>query len=100
MATKKQKRAAALAKRAAFEEEYRRSGLEAQRKDREHRARKLREEWRENHEKRHSWKKRIKECPICQDEIRAAKRAGQELSSEEIAESEDDTSLERDAAAS
>lgn len=38
MATKKQKRLAASAKRAEFEAEIRASGLEAQRKDREHRA--------------------------------------------------------------
>ena len=38
MATKKQKREAALAKRQAFEEEQRLSGLEAQQRDREIRA--------------------------------------------------------------
>lgn len=39
MTTKKQKRQAALEKRAAFEAEHRRTGLEAQRLDRERRAR-------------------------------------------------------------
>lgn len=39
MATKKQKRLAAKAKHDAFMEEMRRSGLEAQRKDHEERAR-------------------------------------------------------------
>lgn len=39
MATKKQKREAALAKRAAFTEETRRTGLEAQKRDREERER-------------------------------------------------------------
>jgi hypothetical protein len=37
MATKKQKRQAALEKRAAFEAEIKRTGLEAQRQDHEHR---------------------------------------------------------------
>lgn len=42
MATKKQKREAALAKRLAFEEERRQTGLKAQEQDREIRARKSR----------------------------------------------------------
>lgn len=43
MATKKQKREAALAKREAFEEERRQTGLKAQETDRERRARKSRQ---------------------------------------------------------
>lgn len=79
MATKKQKRAAALAKHEADMKAYREGGLQALQKDREYRAHKEREDWRANHDKRHSWKKRIKECPICNDEIAAAKRAAPAL---------------------
>ena len=75
MATKKQKRAAALARREAFLAEERERGLNALRKERERRAYEARKEWQEQHDKKHSWKKRIKECPICKDEIKAAKRA-------------------------
>lgn len=67
MATKKQKRAALMARREAFFEEHRRTGLEAQKKDRERRAHQEREAWREQHEKKHSYKKLIAECPLCQD---------------------------------
>lgn len=76
MATKKQKRERGEQKRMHFMSEHRRTGLEAQRKDREHRQQKEREAWREQHDKKHSWKKRIKECPICQDSLRAEKSAG------------------------
>lgn len=72
MATKKEKRAAALARHQEFMASVRETGLSALKKDRKHRAAKLRDEWRENHDKRHSWKKRIVECPLCQDEIKAA----------------------------
>jgi hypothetical protein len=66
MATKKQKRAAGIAKHEAFLEEMRRSGLEAQRKDRERKERMLLQEWQDQHDKKHSWKKVIDECPHCQ----------------------------------
>lgn len=75
MATKKQKRAAAQAKHEADMKAYREGGLQALRKDREYRAHKEREEWRKNHDKNHSWQKRIKECPLCGDEIKAARQS-------------------------
>lgn len=77
MATKKQKRAIAEAKRKEFMDEIRRTGLEAQRKDREYRMRKLKESQKDQHEKKHSWKKRDPECLWCKDEIRAANAAMQ-----------------------
>lgn len=80
MATKKAKRAAAEAKRAKMLEEYRRTGLEAQRKDREHRERKELEAWQDQHDKKHSWKKRIKECPHCKIELRALTNKQEEAS--------------------
>lgn len=79
MATKKQKRQAMLEKRAKFEEEIRRTGLEALRKDREARRSKELKDWQEQHESKHSWKKRIKECPHCRIEIRAAEQASKEV---------------------
>lgn len=80
MATKKQKRIQAIARHKAFMDEYRMSGLRALLKDKERRAQKDRDEWRENHDKNHSWKKRIKECPLCADEIKAQKQAIAEAS--------------------
>lgn len=78
MATKKQKRAAALAKHEQMMADLRESGLAALQADRRRRDAEVRKEWSANHEKNHSWKKRIKECPLCGDEIRAAKRAERE----------------------
>lgn len=75
MATKKQKHAQVMQRREERLSTIRESGLKAQRLDREKRAKELRAQWQENHDKRHSWKKRIAECPICQDEIRAARRS-------------------------
>lgn len=83
MATKKQKHAAALARREARLAEIAERGLKAQQMDQARRAAEERAQWRDNHDKRHSWRKRIQECPICQDEIKAAKRAGRELSIEQ-----------------
>lgn len=74
MATKKQKREAAEAKRQARLDEMRQSGLEAQRKDREHRAKEERKAWRKQHDEKHSWKKRIVECPLCRDILKAQKK--------------------------
>jgi hypothetical protein len=76
VATKKQKREQGERKHLHFMAEVKQTGLEAQRKDREHRKQKEREAWREQHDKKHSWKKRLKECPICQDVLRAEKSAG------------------------
>lgn len=67
MATKKQKRERGEEKHKRFMAEIRKTGLEAQRKDREHREKKNREAWREQHDTKHTWKKRLKECPLCQD---------------------------------
>jgi hypothetical protein len=79
MATKKEKRAAALARREEFlaAEAARNQkvleGVRAKRRAEEKKA------WQKNHDKRHSWKKRIKECPICQDELRAIPKDQQRL---------------------
>ena len=75
MATKKQKRERGEQKRVHFMAEIKRTGLEAQRKDREHREKKHREAWRDQHDKKHNWKRRIKECPLCQDITRASSKA-------------------------
>lgn len=80
MATKKQKREAAMAKHEHRMEELRRTGLEAQQKDRAHRQQKELDAWAENHRKNHSWKKRIKECPHCRIEMTAARIAEQRAS--------------------
>jgi hypothetical protein len=65
MATKKQKRAAALAKREKFMADVKRSGTEALKRERANRARREREEWQEQHDKKHYTF--VKECPICSD---------------------------------
>lgn len=74
MATKKQKRAAALAKREAWLEERRISGLRAQMEDNERRKSKLRESQREKHNKEHSWKVLDKNCVLCMDKFEDARR--------------------------
>lgn len=63
--TKKQKRERGEQKRTKFMAEIRQTGLQAQRKDREHREKKKREEWRDQHDKKHH--KFIDDCPLCQD---------------------------------
>lgn len=78
MATKKQKHQQAMEKRQRFLDDMKREGEEAVRKDREHRRRQELQEWQENHDKRHSWKKRIAECPHCKIELSASRRAEQE----------------------
>lgn len=75
MATKKQKREAGLAKHETFMANVRETGLKALRKDQERRRQKELDDWRENHNKRHSWKKRIKECPHCRIELAQARQA-------------------------
>jgi len=79
VATKKQKRARALAKRQEFMETVKQTGLEALRKDQEHRRRKELEAWEKQHETKHSWKKRIKECPHCRIEMAAGQRNAESL---------------------
>ena len=74
MATKKQKRAAALKKHEELMENVRLTGLAAQKQDQEYRARKLRDEWRERHDEKHSWRNLVSECPICQDMKKSKKK--------------------------
>lgn len=83
MATKKQKREAAIAKHEAEMAEIRQTGLTAQRKDIQHRRRQELQEWEDNHKKNHSWTKRIKECPHCRIEIHAAKQAEKQSEKQE-----------------
>lgn len=73
MATKKQKREAGLQRHKEFLAEVRRSGLEAQKRDREQRDKKHRADWAERHES-HSWKKLSPDCPLCQDMLAKSKR--------------------------
>lgn len=75
MATKKQKRQALQAKHDKFMSELKRSNQEALRKSQERREEENRRAWQDNHDKNHSWKKRIKECPHCQDAIKSQRRA-------------------------
>lgn len=74
MATKKQKREIAQAKREKWLAEQRESGLREQRKDRENREKKLRDAAKEKHEKEHSWKKREPKCILCQDALAEQRR--------------------------
>lgn len=74
MATKKQKREAAKKRHDDYMEELRLSGLAAQKADRAHRHRKELDAWEEQHNKKHSWKNRIKECPHCQIIMHAASK--------------------------
>lgn len=74
MATKKQKRQRGLKKHEEEMAELRRLGLEALRKDRQHRRQKELQEWEENHKKNHSWQKRIVECPHCRLEMKDAEK--------------------------
>lgn len=87
MATKKQKRTIAEAKHQAFMNEIRETGLAALAKDREHRERKNREAWLDNHQKKHSWKNRIKECPHCSDILRAAEWSARKIARAAIPDS-------------
>lgn len=75
MATKKQKRQRLIAKREAEMEEYRRSGLAALQKERERRFQKELQDWEKQHGEKHSWKKRIIECPHCRLEMKVARDA-------------------------
>lgn len=65
MTTKKQKRAIAMAKHQAFMEEVRRTGLEAQEKDRRNRAISVMKRWEKSHEKHSKRDILVEECPIC-----------------------------------
>lgn len=78
MATKKERRAAALAKHEERMGQLRETGMKAQKMDRDNRARAERQEWQDQHDKKHSWTKRIKECPHCSDEIAVANKARKE----------------------
>lgn len=75
MATKKQKRAKALAARAELEANLRESGLKAQQSDKARREAESREAWQENHDKNHH--KFVDECPHCSDvkKMHRSKRA-------------------------
>lgn len=74
MATKKQKRQAALAKHEKWLDERRETGLQAQRRDQERRKQKKRDEQREKHNAEHSWKQLSKDCLLCQDKLEEARR--------------------------
>lgn len=63
MATKKQKREAALAKREAFDREMRELGLKAQRADQEKREREHLQVWEKRHEKHYKFDD---QCPHCE----------------------------------
>jgi len=67
MATKRQKHEAAIAKRERWLAERRESGLKAQKEDREYRDNQKRKGAREQHDKKHSWKKIDRDCILCQD---------------------------------
>jgi len=64
MATRKQKHEAAVARRKAFEEEMRESGLKALRAERERRAREHRKAMEKPHEKHFKF---ADDCPHCAD---------------------------------
>lgn len=68
MATKKQKREASAAKRVKWLHDRRVSGLQAQKDDHKDRKNKLREAWREKHNKNHDWKTIDKNCILCLDQ--------------------------------
>jgi hypothetical protein len=74
VATKKQKRQAALAKHEEWLNKRRETGLQAQAKDKERRRQKKRDEQREKHNKEHSWKTLDKDCVLCQDKMEDARR--------------------------
>lgn len=78
MATRKQKHERALQHHAQRMEENRRRGEAALQQDRARRAALELQEWEDNHNKNHSWQKRIKECPHCRIEMRAARKAAED----------------------
>jgi len=65
MATKKEKRAAALRRHEGFMEARRQSGLRAQAAAQADRDREMLTAWQKNHDKNHSESNRIVECPHC-----------------------------------
>lgn len=75
MATRKQKHQAALEKRERHLAELARSNSENLKKAQEYRERKNRELWKDQHDQKHSWKKINKDCPHCQDRVRAQQEA-------------------------
>jgi len=87
VATKKEKREALQLKREKWLAERRESGLQAQRKDKEHRKNKKRDEQRDQHNKEHSWKVLDKNCLLCQDRLAEARRdAKRQEALEEVAD--------------
>lgn len=74
MATKKQKRAVAEAKREKFLADLKRENQMVLDRVRAKRDQKNRESWREVHDKSHSWRKLVDECPFCQDRAEEAKK--------------------------
>lgn len=77
MATKKEKRQRGLEKRQRFMDAYRRAGLEALQRDREHRLEKEMQAWEKQHKNNHSWTNRVIECPQCRLEMKAAREASE-----------------------
>ena len=65
MATRKEKHARGLARREEYLREEEERNLRILQGVQEKRARELRDEWREQHDKKHF--KFITECPLCQD---------------------------------
>ncbi len=75
MATKKQKRQRGIEKHHSFMDAYRRSGLEELRKARAARFKEKLQEWQDQHDKKHNWKNRPKECPHCEIIRKAASQS-------------------------
>lgn len=73
MATKAQKREAGRIKHQRFIADIKRTGLEAQRRDREHRKQKHLSDTEVEHKKSHGWKKLVKDCPHCDEMIAKSK---------------------------
>lgn len=80
MVAKRIKRARNQARREAFMAEHRKTGLDAQRKDRERQSRNRYSEWEEKHNTKHSSKKPDADCPWCNDIAKALKRRDAVLS--------------------
>lgn len=74
MATKKQKREAALAKHEKWVEEQKLSGLNALKEHRENEKTKLRDIQKPKHNKEHDWKTIDKNCIHCLDKLEASRR--------------------------
>lgn len=77
MTTKKQRREASLAKREKRLAEEKANGLAAQKSDHERRRNKLRDSQKDKHNKEHDWKVLDKDCVLCQDTLKEARRQQQ-----------------------